>query len=149
MVKTKILNIIKNNIKAGFKRFQNEKVKDQILQILSLLTGIGIAWALNNSVPMAFSLDFFYFFLGLTIVFVIVSWLTESFTIIRILLIGASIVSVLSALLTWVSTGKNGFISIDLNQIDGIFRSILLTSFFSLLERITRFIEDRVEAKKT
>ena len=148
MVKSKILDRLRNNIKSGFKRFQNENVQDKILQTLSLLIGIGIALTLNISLPVSLLFTFFYILLAVVLAIAVFAWLTEYFILIRILLIGASIVSVGSALLTWVSTGKTGFISIDLDQIDGIFRSILLTSFFSLLERTTRFIEDRVEAKK-
>jgi hypothetical protein len=152
MVKSKIVDKLRNNIKEGLKRFQNERVQDQIFQISSLLSGILIALALNFSLPYPPTLFLFCFLLVMVFALGVFAWLTEYFFLLRILLIGASIVSVLSALLTWISTGVStgevSYVSIDDNQIDGIFRSILLTSFFSLLERTTRFIEDRVAVKE-
>jgi hypothetical protein len=41
----------------------------------------------------------------------------------------------------------NGLVQIPLDALVGLFRSVLLTSLFSLLERLTRFFEDQVETK--
>lgn len=125
-----------------------ENIRDLILQILSLMIGILLALLLNSFTPLFHDLVAFGLVLVIVIAIAVFSWIDGQFVLIRLLLVGASIVSVVSALVTWASTGESGLIQINLNQIDNIFRSILLASFFSLLERITRFIDDRVEAKK-
>lgn len=147
MAKSKILNRLRNNINALFKTVKNERVQDQIIGVFFLLTGISIALVLNNATPIFPSIIVFYVLLAVVFGIVVFAWLAGFFDLIRILLIGASIISVLSALVTFFIIGNRGFISITLDQIAGIFRSILLASFFSLLERATRFVEDRVKAK--
>ncbi len=148
MVKSKILDRLRNNIEASFEVIMKENIRDLILQILSLMIGILLALLLNSFTPLFHDLVAFGLVLVIVIAIAVFSWIDGQFVLIRLLLVGASIVSVVSALVTWASTGESGLIQINLNQIDNIFRSILLASFFSLLERITRFIDDRVEAKK-
>ena|SRR5208337_1576898 len=145
MAKNKILNRLRNNLKASLKALRNQRVQDLIYQVLSLLAGILIALILNNIEPLSYNTELFSLLLILVFIIGIYAWSSGYFVLVRILLIGASIVSVLSALLTWISTGETGLIQITLTQIDGIFRSILLASYFSLLDRLTKFIEDRVE----
>jgi hypothetical protein len=39
-------------------------------------------------------------------------------------------------------------VQITFDNLWGLFRSVLLTSLFSLLERLTKFIEDKTENRK-
>lgn len=62
----------------------------------------------------------------------------------RVMFIGASVTSILFAFHTYFfSIVSIGLIQIPIDALVGLFRSILITSFFSLLERLTKFLEDR------
>lgn len=57
--------------------------------------------------------------------------------------LGASVISVFFAFRTFLSiSDSNGVIQIPIGTLAGLFRSVLLASFFSLLERLARFFED-------
>jgi hypothetical protein len=62
--------------------------------------------------------------------------------------LGASIISAGLALVTFFSLNRGGVIQISLENLTGVFKSILLASFFSLLERLTKYLED-VKSEKT
>jgi hypothetical protein len=63
--------------------------------------------------------------------------------------LGASLASITFAFHTFFfSIVSLGLIQISLNALVSLFRSILITSFFSLLERLTKFLEDREQKTK-
>jgi hypothetical protein len=109
-----------------------------------------ISISLNYGTPLFPSVIFLLIGLVAFIVITIILASSRAFTKLRALFLGASIISVLFAFRTFFfSIVMNGLIQIPFETLVGIFRSILLTSFFSLLERLTRFIEDQSEAKRT
>jgi len=69
----------------------------------------------------------------------------KKFDELRLLFLGASVTAVVSAFITFMSIINFNLISINLNQLAGIFRSLLLASIFSLIERSVKFFEDKSE----
>jgi len=139
---------ISNNIKARFKALlQNKRVREQMPL---LLLGMLISISLSNSTPLFPSVILFLISLAILFVIVVILALSREFMRLRILFLGASITSVAFAFHTFFFSlvSKIGLISISLDALVGLFRSILLASFFSLLERLTRFIEDQIETKQ-
>jgi hypothetical protein len=140
-----------NSMNVKFKAlWQNRKVRE-LLPFLSFgILGILIAVILNSITPLSSSWVFFLFILVLLLILVIVfGWVYRDFMSLRILFLGASITSVLFAFHTFFFSivGKFGIIGISLDSLVGLFRSVLLTSLFSFLERLTRFFEDQAEMK--
>lgn len=135
---------LRNNLKAKVKAlFHNEKVG---YLLLFLLLGMIIAFDFNAVTP--FSLTSMPFLVGIVglLLFIIYLAFHKCFVFLRIMFLGASITSVLFASRTFFfSIVKLGMVQIPLDAIVGLFRSILFTSIFSLLERLTRFIEDQLE----
>lgn len=123
----------------------SKRVRDQLFYFtLGILTGISLSFGLPIYPIIIF------FILGLTILLSIAIILAyyRNFMEIRLLFLGASVTSVISAFITFLSITNFNFISIDINQLAGIFRSLLLASLFSLLERFARFFEDKLEIKE-
>jgi hypothetical protein len=115
-----------------------------------LVLGMFFSFSFNNFTPVNPSMILFIVSLIMFGGLVVMSAYAKAFMEIRILFLGASITSVLFAFHTfYFSIALNGLIQIPLDALVGLFRSILLTSFFSLLERLTRFIEDQLEIKKS
>jgi hypothetical protein len=117
-------------------------------QLPFLLLGMLIAISLSHSTPLFPSVVFFLLSIVALLVFVVIFALGRDFMRLRILFLGASITSVALAFRTFFfSIVLNGLVQIPFDALVSLFRSILLTSFFSLLERLTRFIEDQLETK--
>lgn len=139
---------LRNNMKVKLKALLEKKIVRELLPFL--LLGMVISISLNNVTPLFPSLIFFLISLAVFLVIVVILALSRAFTKLRILFLGASITSVLSAFRTFFfSIVINGLIQIPFDALVGLFRSILLTSSFSLLERLTRFIEDQLKTKTT
>lgn len=120
----------------------SKRVRDQLFYfILGILTAISLSLGLPTYPVIIF------FILGLITLLSIAIVLAyyRNFTEIRLLFLGASVTSVISAFITYLSITNFNLISININQLAGIFRSLLLASMFSLLERFTRFFEDKLE----
>lgn len=112
-------------------------------QLACLFSGMGISVSWNSVTPGYPSVIIF--LLGLASMLALVFTLASSrdFIGLRILFLGASITSVIFAFHTFFfSLMVYGLIQISDVALVGLFRSILLTSLFSLLERLTRFLED-------
>jgi hypothetical protein len=134
-----------DRMKARIKEFsQNEWVREQLP---FLLLGMVASISLARATPLFPSVVFFLLSVVLLLCLVVYLALSKNFLSLRILFLGASVTSVLSAFLTFFSLVRLGLIQISLDDIVGIFRSVLLTSLFSLLERLTRFIEDQTRNK--
>jgi hypothetical protein len=137
---------LRNHVKVKLKALIEKIAREQLL---FLLLGMVISISLNIGTPLFPSVIFLLISLAILLVIAIFLALSKDFIKLRILFLGASIVSVLFAFRTFLfSIVLNGLIQIPLDALVGLFRSILLTSFFSLLERLTRFIEDQAETKK-
>lgn len=138
---------LKNSMKAKLRGlWQNKIVREQLP---FLLLGMLIAISLSYSTPLFPSVVFFLLSIVALLVFVVIFALGRDFMRLRILFLGASITSVALAFRTFFfSIVLNGLVQIPFDALVGLFRSILLASFFSLLERLTRFIEDQSELGK-
>jgi len=137
----RVEEIMKSKFKA---LFQNEVLKSLVFLVL----GIGFSISINNVTPTNPSIIFFAVSLILLSVLLVILAYERAFMNIRILFLGASITSVLFATHTFVySIVLNGLIQIPFNALVGLFRSILLASIFSLLERLTRLIEDQLKTR--
>ena len=139
---------ISNNIKARFKALlQNKRLRKQMP---FLLLGMLFSISLSYGMPIFPFVILFLISLAMLFGFVVILALSREFLRLRILFIGASITSVAFAFHTFFFSlvSKIGLISIPFDALVGLFRSILLASFFSLLERLTRFIEDQIETKQ-
>jgi len=107
-----------------------------------------------NAIILSFGLPTFpqvlFFIAGLALLLSIASILAyhKNFVEMRMLFLGGSVTAVISAFITFMSLTNFNLISINIIQIAGVFRSLLLASLFSLIERLTRFVEDRIEAKQ-
>ena len=117
-------------------------------QLFCFILGIVAAISLSLGLPTYPSVIFFVMGLIFLLSVAIILACYRKFTELRLLFLGASVTSVISAFVTFFSITNFNLISINLNQLAGTFRSLLLASLFSLLERFTRLIEDHLEAKK-
>jgi hypothetical protein len=138
---------LRKNMKVKLKALSEKIVGDQLL---FLLLGMLLSISLNIGSPLFPSVIFLLISLTALFVIAILLALSRDFASLRILFLGASIVSVLFAFRTFFfSIALGGLIQIPFDALVGLFRSVLLTSFFSLLERLARFIEDQLETKTT
>jgi hypothetical protein len=114
-----------------------------------LLIGIIAAAFLNLLTPLFPSILFFLFVTGILLFFIFNSIrLKVEILQLRVLFLGASVTSILFALHTYFfSIISVGLVQIPLDSITGLFRSILTISLFSLLERLTKFLEDKREKR--
>jgi hypothetical protein len=109
-----------------------------------LITGILAAAILNLLTPFLPSLFLFLIVAVCLLVAIFVYVRAKKGLLqLRIMFLGASVMSILFALYTFFfSIVSLGLIQIPLDAWVSPFRSILVTSFFSLLERLTKFLED-------
>jgi len=70
---------------------------------------------------------------------------SEEFISLRLVFLGAGTASLISAFVTFIAIAQNGLIQITLDQLAGIFKSLLLASLFSLLERFAKIREDNTK----
>ena len=118
--------------------------KSGLKQVISFGCGILIAVVAGNfTVFNAYIVFPILAFTLLTFVFTLKK--ASEFDLLRMVILGAGTASLIAAFITFISIGQNGWISIDINQLAGLFKSILLTSFFSLLERLARYREDQLK----
>jgi hypothetical protein len=142
-----LFTAFKNRTKATLKKLSQKRIVR--VQLPFLLFGMFIAIGLSYISPL--SSVIFFSFLSVLLIAIIISFsLNKGFEELRALFLGASITSVAFMINTFFFTlVLNGLVQIPVpDGIVTIFRSILLTGFFSLLERLTKFIEDLVGAKK-
>lgn len=119
---------------------RNMRVAEQ-LSFFSI--GVALAVLMSFVTPLFSDVVFFLLVSIEVLFFIIMIALSRRYMLLRILFLGASVTSVLSAFVNFFSLGKSGIIQIPFDALVGLFRSILLASFFSLWERLTKFLEDR------
>lgn len=124
-----------------------EKFLQNDEQLLFLLLGMIIALLLGFGTPLYPFSVLFLIGIVLLLCFGAILALRGYFVKLRLIFLGASIVSVILAFVTFFSLNRGGAIQIPFDALFGIFRSILLASFFSLLERLSRFLEEQNETK--
>jgi hypothetical protein len=113
--------------------------------ILPLISGVLIAIALNLSLPTWISAMQF-LSISLAVLFLVI--ITKNLSIFRMVFLGASFTSIVFAFYNFFFAINTAIgLSFNLYLLAGLFRSILVTSLFSLLERLTRFLEDRRKQK--
>ena len=143
----KLFADLKTRIKARLKALSQNRIVRK--QLPFLLFGIFVAIVLSNITPLS-SMVFFGSMVVMIIAIVVFFAYSREFMSLRLLFLGASVTSLIFAFHTFFfSLVLNGLVQIPLDAITGLFRSVLLTSLFSLLERITRYIEDQIETKPT
>jgi hypothetical protein len=149
-VKGKFRNALKQvrrRISDFIDKNQNTTFGKAYARFRYLLIGVIIAVSLNLPPSIyPFAVFFILFLVILLLVVALVFQKTHSSRLnIRVFFLGASLTSLGSAFLTYVSLANGSIVQIPLNAIVGIFRSILLASFFSLLERLARYLEDETQ----
>lgn len=118
--------------------------------VLSLIVGIMIALAMNYALtPNYLSMIYFLFETVVFSLIIVLSYgYAEGMLTLRILFIGASIVSIIFAFYTFFfSITLQGLVQISNTAIAGLFKSILIASFFGLLERLAKFLEDKANQR--
>jgi len=140
-----------HSMKSRFKTLlQNDVKLEKDQTIVFLLLGIATAFVLNFGTPLYPFSALFVVGIVLVLCFALVLLLKGHFMNLRTLFLGASITSLIFAFRTFFfSLVMEEMIQITFDNLWGLFRSVLLTSLFSLLERLTRFIEDKIETRKT
>jgi hypothetical protein len=111
-------------------------------KIMYISLGMLMAFTLSYITPLS-PLTVFITLVAVAVVFVLLLAYEKDLANIRLAFLGASAVSLTLAFVTFSSLTHLGLYSVTLDQIVGIFRSILLTSYFSVLERLTKFFEDQ------
>ena len=113
--------------------------------LFPLVVGIGTAVTLNLLVPF-FPSVFVFILITVILLYLIFTSTKDKDDLLRlrIVFLGASLASIIFAFYTFFfSIQSSGIVQIPFNALIGLFRSILITSFFSLFERLTKFLEDR------
>jgi len=134
------------NMKERLKALSQNEIVRKLVP--SLLLGILIAVSLSYVTPLSSAVFFAFQIVSLIGLIVIFAYYKE-FRSLRIIFLGASITSLIFAFRTFFfSLIINEMVQITFDNVWGLFRSVLLTSLFSLLERLTKFIEDKTENRK-
>ena len=116
-------------------------------RVTYFLFGMIVAFLLSQLTPLL-SLPAFVVLVVLTLYLVLQIFQAKDLGHLRLMLLGASIVSISLAFISFISITHLGNISISLDQIVGLFRSILLASYFSFIERLMKFAEDERRKRK-
>jgi hypothetical protein len=124
----------------------NKKIEEQ--QLLFLLLGMLIALLLSFGTPLFPFSVLFLAGVAMVLCFTVILAKKRYYMRLRLIFLGASIASVISAFITFFLLARTGLIGITLDALVGVFRSILLASFFSLLERLTKYFEEQMETQQ-
>jgi hypothetical protein len=132
-------------------KLSSRPTRKSLKQVFFLLNGVLFAYVLNMIFSMSKASPLYEFVIDILIMFLWLGWTDRiiyrfpefnSYMKIRAILLGASITSVILAYINYRSIVSAS--DIQLNAvIYSIFRSILLASLFSFLERLVKYLEDQ------